>query len=171
MLPGNGDRVLNPHRRFFCQLSIMTLQEKCCLSLRHSRIGSKLRPQVFTRRVKRHQRSKRRRILLWRDQECLKSWIFTQESAFVLHARHFLHRMRSPPQVTPQVERLVSVFSGVRQRQELQDLLGPSDRKNFRLNNLNPAIEAGLVGLLAPIVLPAASSVINYHRPEKMRSE
>lgn len=54
------------------------------------------------------------------------------------------------PQATPRVERLISVFTGVHDRQELQDLLKLSDRKNFRLNYLNPGIEAGLVGLTDP---------------------
>lgn len=55
------------------------------------------------------------------------------------------------PQVTPpQVERLLAVIKGEHNRQELQRLLGLSDRKNFRENYLNPAIEAGLVGLMDP---------------------
>jgi len=37
-------------------------------------------------------------------------------------------------QVTPQVERLAEVFTGEHDRQELQDLLGLSDRKNSRIN-------------------------------------
>ena len=54
------------------------------------------------------------------------------------------------PQVTPQVKRLLAVFTGEHDRQGLQDLLGLSDRKNFRINYLKPAIEAGLVGLIDP---------------------
>ena len=54
------------------------------------------------------------------------------------------------PQVTPQVERLLGVFIGEHNRQELQDFLGLSDRKNFRENYLNPAIEAGLVEWVDP---------------------
>lgn len=53
-------------------------------------------------------------------------------------------------QVTPQVERLLQVFTGEHTRQELQDLLELSDRKNFRINYLNPAIEAKIIGLLNP---------------------
>lgn len=41
--------------------------------------------------------------------------------------------------VTPQVERLLAVITGKHNRQELQDLLGLSDRKNFRTKYLNPA--------------------------------
>lgn len=52
------------------------------------------------------------------------------------------------PQVTPQLERLLVVFKGEHNRRELQDFLGLSDRKNFRENYLNPAIEAGLVVLV-----------------------
>jgi len=53
-------------------------------------------------------------------------------------------------QVTPQVERLLAVFKGEHNRQELQGFLGLSDRKNFRENYLNPAIQAGLVELFDP---------------------
>lgn len=38
------------------------------------------------------------------------------------------------PQVTPQVEQLLAVFNGQPSRQELQRILGLSDRKHFRLN-------------------------------------
>jgi len=54
------------------------------------------------------------------------------------------------PQVTPQVERLLSVFLGEHNRQELQDFLGLSDRKNFREKYLNPAVEVRLVELVNP---------------------
>src|SRR5690606_41509065 len=54
------------------------------------------------------------------------------------------------PQATPQVERLLTVFTGTHNRQELQGFLGLSDRKNFRENYLNPAIEAGFVELVDP---------------------
>ena len=57
---------------------------------------------------------------------------------------------QATPQVTPQVERLLRVFSGDHSRQELQDLLGLSDRKNFRVNYLNPAIAAKLIEPLNP---------------------
>lgn len=71
---------------------------------------------------------------------------------------HFLEnftRMTFPtpqvtPQVPPQVERLLAVFVGEHNRQELQDLLQLSDRKNFRTSYLNPAIEAGLINLVDP---------------------
>jgi len=54
------------------------------------------------------------------------------------------------PQATPQVERLLTVFIGTHNRQELQGFLGLSDRKNFRENYLNSAIEAGFVELVDP---------------------
>ena len=54
------------------------------------------------------------------------------------------------PQVTPQVERLLEVFAEEHNRQELQDMLGLSDRKNFRINYLNPAIEAEVIELSNP---------------------
>ncbi len=50
----------------------------------------------------------------------------------------------------PQVERLLAVFTKEHKRQELQHLLGLSDRKNFTKNYLNPAIEAGFVALSNP---------------------
>lgn len=40
------------------------------------------------------------------------------------------------PQVTPQVETLLSILKGELSRSELQRLLGLSDRKNFRNNYL-----------------------------------
>lgn len=54
------------------------------------------------------------------------------------------------PHVTPQVEHLLGIFNGEHTRQELQVLLGLSDRKNFRINYLNPAVEAEVVKLLNP---------------------
>lgn len=49
------------------------------------------------------------------------------------------------PHETPHEERLLGVFTGEHTRKELQDRLGLADRKNFRINYLNPAIEAGLI--------------------------
>lgn len=51
----------------------------------------------------------------------------------------------SPPQVSPQVERLLEVFKGTHNRQEFR-LSGLSDRKNL----WNPAIEPGLVAVNLP---------------------
>lgn len=53
-------------------------------------------------------------------------------------------------QDTLQVKELLKVFTGVHSRSELQEILGLSDRENFRRNYLQPAIEAGLVALIIP---------------------
>lgn len=54
------------------------------------------------------------------------------------------------PQDTPQVKELLSVFTGQHSRKELQDLLSLTDREHFRLNYLQPAIQAGYIALLYP---------------------
>lgn len=51
----------------------------------------------------------------------------------------------STHQVTPQTQQLLEVFTSEHSRQELQGLLGLSDRGNFRINYLLPAIDEGLV--------------------------
>lgn len=53
-------------------------------------------------------------------------------------------------QDTQQVNELLKVFRGVHSRSELQEMLGLSDRENFRKNYLQPAVEAGLVALTIP---------------------
>lgn len=53
-------------------------------------------------------------------------------------------------QDTQQVKELLKVFMGVHSRSELQEMLGLSDRENFRKNYLQPAIEAGLIALNFP---------------------
>ncbi len=55
------------------------------------------------------------------------------------------------PQVTPQVKGLLSVLnSGDKNVLELMDLLKLKDRRNFRLNYLQPALSAGLVAMTIP---------------------
>jgi len=49
------------------------------------------------------------------------------------------------PQVTPQVERLIKVMVGELNRKELQEKLKLSDREYFRLNYLQPALEAKVI--------------------------
>ena len=53
-------------------------------------------------------------------------------------------------QDTQQVKELLKVFKGTHSRSELQEMLGLSDRENFRKNYLQPAIEVGLVALTIP---------------------
>lgn len=53
-------------------------------------------------------------------------------------------------QDTQQVNELLKVFRGIHSRSELQEMLGLSDRENFRKNYLQPAVEAGLVALTIP---------------------
>ncbi|WP_326494317.1 Fic family protein [Sphingobacterium sp. UT-1RO-CII-1] len=50
----------------------------------------------------------------------------------------------------PQVKGLLKVFSGIYSRIELQQKIKLLDRENFRKNYLQPAINAGLVGLTIP---------------------
>jgi Fic family protein len=54
------------------------------------------------------------------------------------------------PQVTPQVERLLEALVGEVRRQELQERLGLSDRKHFRVHYLDPALAAGLIEMAIP---------------------
>ena len=56
----------------------------------------------------------------------------------------------STPQVTPQVKELLKVFEGLHNREEIQNRLELADRKYFRVNYLNPAIEQGFVALTIP---------------------
>ena len=56
----------------------------------------------------------------------------------------------STPQVTPQVKELLKVFEGLHNREEIQNRLELTDRKYFRVNYLNPAIEQGFVALTIP---------------------
>ena len=51
--------------------------------------------------------------------------------------------MQDTMQVTMQVGALLKVFTGVHTREELQKMLGLSDREHFRKTYLQPAIEAG----------------------------
>ena len=54
------------------------------------------------------------------------------------------------PQVTLQVKNLLKAFTGENNRQELQELLNLSDRKYFRNNYLQPAIDDGYIELTIP---------------------
>jgi len=54
------------------------------------------------------------------------------------------------PQVTPQVERLLTVLQGTMGRDELQAALDLKDRKSFRDLYLQPALEAGLIQMTIP---------------------
>jgi Fic family protein len=54
------------------------------------------------------------------------------------------------PQDTPQVEELLAVLKGEMTREQLQGLLGLSDRKSFRERYLHPALQAGLIEMTLP---------------------
>ncbi|WP_242204219.1 Fic family protein [Aestuariivivens insulae] len=54
------------------------------------------------------------------------------------------------PQVTPQVKNLLKVVTEEHNRQELQELLNLSDRKYFRENYLQPALDAELIEMTIP---------------------
>lgn len=54
------------------------------------------------------------------------------------------------PQVTPQVKELIKILDGEMNRLELQEKLALSDRENFRLNYLKPALESQLIEMTIP---------------------
>jgi len=54
------------------------------------------------------------------------------------------------PQVTPQVEELLKILTGTMDRDDIQEKLGLSDRKNFRVIYLKPALDAGLIEMTIP---------------------
>ena len=54
------------------------------------------------------------------------------------------------PQVTPQVKSLISNISGEMTRLELQEKLRLSDKRNFNINYLIPAIKLNLVEMTIP---------------------
>lgn len=49
------------------------------------------------------------------------------------------------PQVTPQVRNLISVVSGEMSRMEIQESLGLSDKRNFNISYLLPALKLNLI--------------------------
>ena len=54
------------------------------------------------------------------------------------------------PQVTPQVIEMIKILNKEMNRQELQARLKLSDRENFRLNYLQPALEMGCIEMTVP---------------------
>jgi ATP-dependent DNA helicase RecG len=54
------------------------------------------------------------------------------------------------PQVTPQVEELLKILDGEINRIEVQEKLHLSDRENFRLNYIQPALNLGLIEMTIP---------------------
>ena len=72
-----------------------------------------------------------------------------------------------PRKSPPQVRDLLNVFKGEESRTELQKSLGLVDRKNFRINYLNPALEEGFVELTIPD--KPKSSKQKYRLTEKGR--
>jgi ATP-dependent DNA helicase RecG len=59
-------------------------------------------------------------------------------------------RVKSEPDLTPQVVRLLGVLRGEVFRADLQKRLDVSDRKYFRTNFLRPALDAGLIEMTNP---------------------
>ena len=49
------------------------------------------------------------------------------------------------PEVTPEVERLLSICAEPKSRVELQQIMGLSDEKHFRTTYLKPALESGVI--------------------------
>lgn len=54
------------------------------------------------------------------------------------------------PQVTLQVRQLISIIKEEMTRQEIQDKLNLSDRKNFIMNYLQPALEVEVIEMTIP---------------------
>ncbi len=52
--------------------------------------------------------------------------------------------------LTPQVEKLISILNQEMSRMEIMDTLGLKDRKNFGILYLNPAIESKFIELTIP---------------------
>jgi hypothetical protein len=74
----------------------------------------------------------------------------------------------APPQVTPQVERLLAECVSPKSRFELQQQLGLSDKKHFRAAYLNPSLNAGLIELTN--LDKPCSRLQKYRLTEKGRS-
>ena len=68
----------------------------------------------------------------------------------ILEAIHSIPTPQDTPQVTPQVTQLLAVLQGEMSREELQGLLGLTDRKSFRERYLRPALQAGLIEMTLP---------------------
>ncbi len=68
----------------------------------------------------------------------------------ILDAIHAIDTPQVSPQVTPQVKQLLAVLQGEMTREQLQSLLGLSDRKSFRERYLHPALQAGLIEMTLP---------------------
>ena len=54
------------------------------------------------------------------------------------------------PQVTPQVRNLISVVSGEMSRMEIQESLGLTDKRNFNISYLLPALKLILIEMTIP---------------------
>ena len=71
--------------------------------------------------------------------------------AFMLNAiLEAMHTPQEAPQVTPQVERLLSVLKEEMSRQEIQQALGLKDRKSLRERYLHPALQGGYIEMTHP---------------------
>ena len=71
------------------------------------------------------------------------------------------------PQVSPQVRRLLEVLQGTMGREQLQQALGLSDRKSFRLRYLAPALALGLIEMTIPS--KPNSRLQKYHLSKKAK--
>ena len=62
----------------------------------------------------------------------------------------FPTRMSNIPQVIPQVKNLISAVSGEMTRMEIQESLKLSDKRNFNINYLLPALKLNLIEMTIP---------------------
>lgn len=85
------------------------------------------------------------RILRHYPQECFK---FTDNFLRMSFPKSI--KENTTTQVTPQVEKLLSVLKGEMSRVEIQENLNLSDKKNFVMNYLQPALELGLIEMTIP---------------------
>ena len=104
----------------------------------------------------------------------LEKWLKKSEDGFLrefcrIHAEDdFRCCFFAPPQVTPQVWRMLNVLKGEMTRDEIQNALDLKDRKSFRERYLLPALTQGLIEMTIPD--KPNSRLQKYRLTEKARS-
>jgi predicted HTH transcriptional regulator len=80
----------------------------------------------------------------------LKKPIFVQDTEFKLILHKNVEAEQVTPQVTPQVRELLKILKGEMNKAEIQECLKLKDKKNLRLNYIQPALKLGLIELVHP---------------------